>query len=430
MAKLVGGKAIWSKQNCDVGSVKGAICSQRHAWEETEHCYVSPPGEYERTTEIEVPPANLDDHVEFCREKCINDGPHAYFNMYENQTKHWCNCLETANSPHGGFVDKDQCNKPTCSDNQVPEVDDCIQEDHYFRSLLYRTYHTSCEPFEHNTVDKFYYVWDYHGNYHYGSKVILKCLPGYQLNEDFGTVCCRKKVLRIHLKTLILMSFQVDPSVLLPELDLDEDTQTLECRFNDTTGGYWWPFAVPCEPLSCRYKPPNRSIDSKREIVYSPNTTTHQQYKTMVTYTCPRNQSMLPIIEDEWSFDYSDSAGIIQELNATCTLDGTWQIDGGVIGETCPGTAGNPIEDCDQPKIPKCVDKNKYCTDPPTIPKFANRNDINIAAPGYKIHPGTVFYYYCPLSNWAFDYSYDESLPSYIFTNNVNNMTITCDPEG
>ncbi len=211
---------------------------------------------------------------------------------------------------------------------------------------------------------------------------------------------------------------------------MDEDTQTLECRFNGMTGGYWRPFTVACEPLTCRYRPPSASTDSIREIIYSPNTTTHQQYETMATYTCPKNRSMLPIIEDEWSFDYSDSAGIIQELNATCTLEGTWQIDGGVIGETCTGTAGNPIEDCDRPKIPKCVDKNKYCTDPPPIPKFAKRNDINVAAPGYKTHPGTVYYYYCPLSNWAFDYTYDESQPSYFFTNNVNNMTITCDPEG
>ncbi len=149
---------------------------------------MSPPGEYDKSTEVEVPAAELPDPVKYCRDKCITEGPHAYFNMYENQTKLWCNCLQTPNAPHGGFVDPEQCERPTCTPNQNPLDDDCNADDHYFRSRLYRTYKTSCEPFEHNTVDKFYYVWDYHGNYHYGSKVVVKCLPGYQLNEDFATV--------------------------------------------------------------------------------------------------------------------------------------------------------------------------------------------------------------------------------------------------
>ena len=31
---------------------------------------------------------------------------------------------------------------------------------------------------------------------------------------------------------------------------------------------------------------------------------------------------------------------------------------------------------------------------------------------------------------WAFDYSYDQSLPSYAFTHNINKLTITCNGDG
>ena len=42
----------------------------------------------------------------------------------------------------------------------------------------------------------------------------------------------------------------------------------------------------------------------------------------------------------------------------------------------------------------------------------------------------TVLTYTCNTQNWAFSYPYDETQPSFAFTNNVDNITITCNYSG
>ena len=44
--------------------------------------------------------------------------------------------------------------------------------------------------------------------------------------------------------------------------------------------------------------------------------------------------------------------------------------------------------------------------------------------------PGTQLKYTCPQTNWAFDYPYDATLPSFFFTPNLNNITIYCNLKG
>jgi hypothetical protein len=56
--------------------------------------------------------------------------------------------------------------------------------------------------------------------------------------------------------------------------------------------------------------------------------------------------------------------------------------------------------------------------------------EVNRVLEDYLTIPGTQIYYHCPTPNWAFDYTYDETQPSFYFTKNVNNVTITCDEEG
>ena len=42
----------------------------------------------------------------------------------------------------------------------------------------------------------------------------------------------------------------------------------------------------------------------------------------------------------------------------------------------------------------------------------------------------TILRYTCSQPNWYFSYPYDENLPSFAFTNNVDNITITCHYSG
>ena len=42
----------------------------------------------------------------------------------------------------------------------------------------------------------------------------------------------------------------------------------------------------------------------------------------------------------------------------------------------------------------------------------------------------TILEYVCEKDNWAFAYPYDTTKPSFFFTNNVNNITITCNYSG
>jgi hypothetical protein len=44
--------------------------------------------------------------------------------------------------------------------------------------------------------------------------------------------------------------------------------------------------------------------------------------------------------------------------------------------------------------------------------------------------PGTKLRYYCSKFNWAFAYKTDPKAPSYAFTKNIDNMTITCNING
>ena len=106
-----------------------------------------------------------------------------------------------------------------------------------------------------------------------------------------------------------------------------------------------------------------------------------------------------------------------------------WVVEGGPVGETCAGATGDE-ERCSQPTIPDCVDKNPYCSYPPMAPTNGKMIETNRPLDDYLTVPGTTLYYYCPTPNWAFDYSYDESQPSFYFTKNVNNITITCNDQG
>ena len=173
-------------------------------------------------------------------------------------------------------------------------------------------------------------------------------------------------------------------------------------------------------------------INTEVEIEYNPSGSDDivQYFETNVLVNCPLNGSIPDMLLDEMSFDYSNSFGIVQQINLTCELDETWKVSGGPVGETCEGATGE-VERCLIPKIPDCVDKNKYCSYPPMLPASGKMQELERPLDDYLTVPGTKMYYYCPTPKWAFNYGYDEvNFVSYHFTKNINNLTITCNDQG
>ena len=67
---------------------------------------------------------------------------------------------------------------------------------------------------------------------------------------------------------------------------------------------------------------------------------------------------------------------------------------------------------------------------PPSTPADGNIEIIKSLDPVTDDQAETVLTYTCSKQNWAFNYPYDESQPSFAFTNNIENITITCNYSG
>ena len=63
---------------------------------------------------------------------------------------------------------------------------------------------------------------------------------------------------------------------------------------------------------------------------------------------------------------------------------------------------------------------------PPDVPNEAVLTVINSLDPATNQQAETILTYTCAKEKWAFDYPYDTSLPSFAFTKNINNITISC----
>ncbi len=61
--------------------------------------------------------------------------------------------------------------------------------------------------------------------------------------------------------------------------------------------------------------------DSKMSIIYKPNPTNTQQYQTTVVYYCPSNLTLPQLISSNFSFDYSLSAGNVNNVTVVCDID-------------------------------------------------------------------------------------------------------------
>jgi hypothetical protein len=81
-----------------------------------------------------------------------------------------------------------ECSKPACTGTQDPALDNCTQNDGYSRTLIYRSWNTSCPPYQPDFNKTKTYVWDYHGAWYWGSELVLRCLPGFILPAAYQNV--------------------------------------------------------------------------------------------------------------------------------------------------------------------------------------------------------------------------------------------------
>ena len=103
------------------------------------------------------------------------------------------------------------CSVPVCTSDQTPENGNCYLDDGYVRTKLYRTWKTSCPPLDADMTEKFYYVWDHHGSWHWGSEATLRCIPGYELPPNWDG----------------------------ERFDFDLQTQRVKCLYDEGQGGRW-----------------------------------------------------------------------------------------------------------------------------------------------------------------------------------------------
>ena len=83
-----------------------------------------------------------------------------------------------------GLLAIDECSKSECTASQLADTSQsssCYKRDGFARRMLYRAWLPSCpeKPMAHMTEK--WYVLDHHGTWRYGSTVVLRCFPGYQL---------------------------------------------------------------------------------------------------------------------------------------------------------------------------------------------------------------------------------------------------------
>jgi len=173
-------------------------------------------------------------------------------------------------------------------------------------------------------------------------------------------------------------------------------TQTLMCAYDPDVGPSWSPSLTACQPTNCTNLYPATPLNSTMLATKVPNRFNLKQYLTSILYTCPSNTSLPLLLSSNFSFDYPKSAGIVNNVTASCDLDryfchrivsrflfqcffkissSTWIMYNSPLKGSCPSNT-DTYEHCAQPVIPKCVDRNVYCALPPAVPAWAQVVDI------------------------------------------------------
>ena len=334
------GHLEWVKYSCnDQTGTGGVICAKRNIWEKIPNCYVQPPEEASGGNYHDVPETEArKDPVMFCRKKCQEES--RYFDINMSETTTICHCINNP-APSGGFLNEENCNVPVCTSDQSPSNEICHHDDGYRRTHLYRSWKTSCPPIDAEFLaDKFAYLWDHHGSWHWSSKATLRCLPGYELPSTLGN----------------------------GNFNHDSATQEVTCLFDEDEGGKWT-HVVACEPVRCKVLPPTVPLNANRTVVKSFDQDTNDQAETVLTYTCsqPGWAFNYPYDESKPSFAFTVN---IHEITITCNYSKYWEYDNGIKNETCINKQPNGT--CERIALAECVDRSVYCK-PLSTPENATK---------------------------------------------------------
>ena len=387
------GHLEWVKFSCnDQTGTGGVICAKRNIWEEIPNCYVQPLEEASGGNYHDVPETEArKDPVMFCRQKC--QGESRYFDINMSETSTICHCIDNP-VPSGGFLNDEDCNVPVCTSDQSPSNNNCHRDDGYIRTHLYRSWKTSCPPIDAEFLaDKFAYLWDHHGSWHWSSKATLRCLPGYELPSTLGN----------------------------GNFNHDSATQEVTCLFDEDEGGKWT-HVVACEPVRCKVLPPTVPLDAAITVVKSFDHDTNDQAETVLTYTCsqPGWAFNYPYDESKPSFAFTVN---IHEITITCHYSKYWEYDNGIEDETCINN--QPDGTCERIALAECVDRSVYCK-PLSTPENATKALIVQPNSENEYENGTEVQFTCPQSEHYFDYSIPADLVSFFYSTNINTITLSC----
>ena len=386
------GKLEWTKYSCNDESDGAVLCAKRNIWETVQGCYAQPPEERDGGFYEEISAANVKkDPVMFCRDKCKQSSK--YFDIMGNDTGTLCHCHDTK-VPLGGFLPENECKKSVCiSSNDTTADTNCHPDDGFRRTRLFKTWETSCPALGVDLEDKFVYIWQYHGSWHWGSRATLRCLPGYELPQNPGQ----------------------------GTFDHEHRTQEVFCEYDEENGGKWSRI-VECEPVKCKQPPPDLPAHSALTVVKSLDPLTNRQAETILMYTC---------LKQNWAFDYPYDESLpsfaftnnVGNITITCNYSGYWEYSDGIEGSTCVNK--QPDGTCEKIVIPDCVDRNVYCKELDT-PANATREVLYQPNSDNERVFETKIKLECNQYEHYFDYNVPPDLVSFYYSTNIKTTILTC----
>ncbi len=98
-----------------------------------------------------------------------------------------------------------------------------------------------------------------------------------------------------------------------------------------------------------------------------------------------------------------------------------------VEGETCQGVQADGS--CESIEIPDCEDRNVYCNELPAL-TVAELTYSNIPDPAALTLVDTSVNIKCTEENWHFDYAVQTDFVSFHYSNNINELNLTCTEYG
>ena len=111
-----------------------------------------------------------------------------------------------------GLLPLSECEKKECDTTLDEDKDtvgnNCYVNDGFNRTMLYRAWRPACNDLhlllDNITEDYNAYILDHSDTLHYGSEVVIRCLPGFMLATSTHTYVRTPKFVLLPLRTLLV----------------------------------------------------------------------------------------------------------------------------------------------------------------------------------------------------------------------------------